>query len=155
VTTILPPPSNKSDLQKGISVKPEDSLHGVLALHFRSARSLKDYCAQSSVPVLLDFSAVWCGPCKSMARALEKLTAHFAERMLLLQIDIDKAPRIAKSFDVMAVPTLVLLSGKKALVRLEGAHSFTELKKALEKHLPTAEKDVSLAEKDVSSEGGA
>jgi thiol-disulfide isomerase/thioredoxin len=137
MTDKLPPPSHHPALQKGVLVKDDDDLHGTVILSFKNARELRKYCAALPVPVLLDFGATWCGPCRSMARALEKLEAHFAGRLMLLQIDIDKAPRIAEAYDVASVPLLVLVSGKKILTRFEGAHSFTELKRALEKHLPS------------------
>lgn len=124
MTIKLPPPSHHP--------APQDA---TASPFFKNARELRKFCAASSVPVLLDFGAAWCAPCRSMARALEKLETHFSGRLMLLKIDIDEAPRIAKAFDVQSVPLLVLVSGKKVLARFEGAHSFTELKKALEKHL--------------------
>jgi thioredoxin 1 len=67
-----------------------------------------------------------------MKPILKKLRARFAEKLEIIELDIDEAPGIARAFNVMSIPELALVSGKTTLVSLVGAHSFAELVRRLE-----------------------
>ena len=60
-------------------------------------------------PVLVDFHAAWCGPCRSLAPSLDALAGEFGDRLAVIKVDIDQAPAAARAFGVKSVPTLVLL----------------------------------------------
>jgi thioredoxin 2 len=75
---------------------------------------------QSPVPVLVDLWATWCGPCRAVSPALERLATTCAGRVKLVKVDVDAAPRLARRFGVRAVPALVLDRGE-VVARQAGA----------------------------------
>jgi len=66
---------------------------------------------RSETPVLVDFSATWCGPCKKLEPVVKEIAAEYAGRLKVVKVDVDKAPNIAAKYAVMSVPTLVLING--------------------------------------------
>ncbi|MGI9420919.1 MAG: thioredoxin [Geminicoccaceae bacterium] len=75
----------------------------------------------TSIPLLIDFWAAWCGPCESMAPQFERATATLEPHMRLLKIDIDQSPELASRFSIRSVPTLLLLKNGKEVARTSGA----------------------------------
>lgn len=66
---------------------------------------------QSNVPVLVDFSATWCGPCQKLAPLIDELAADYEGKAKVVKIDVDNSQDIATKYGVMSVPTIVLLNG--------------------------------------------
>ena len=75
---------------------------------------------QADVPVLVDFSASWCGPCKKLEPVVHEIADDYEGRLKVVKVDIDKAPGIAAKFAVMSVPTLVLFRDGKVMDQLTG-----------------------------------
>ncbi len=75
---------------------------------------------QSSIPVLVDFSAVWCGPCKMLDPLVQQLAEEWAGQVKFLQIDADASPDVVAQYQVFSIPTLLLFSGGKIVKRLSG-----------------------------------
>jgi len=72
-----------------------------------------DELIKGDIPVLVDFSAEWCGPCKMMAPVLEQLKSKMAGKIRILKIDVDKNRDLAGKYRVQSVPTLILFQGGK------------------------------------------
>ena len=81
----------------------------------------------SDTPVLVDFFAEWCGPCKMMAPELKKLAEMHGDRLKVIKVDIDKNPQAASAYNVNSVPTLMLFHQGRQLWRQSGAMSATQL----------------------------
>lgn len=89
----------------------------------------------SNTPVLVDFSAEWCGPCKMMAPILKQLHDQMGDKIRIIKIDIDQSPGAANAYQVQSVPTLILFQKGKKLWRQSGVMQTFELKKVIEQHI--------------------
>jgi thioredoxin 2 len=94
-----------------------------------------DVAEKSSVPVLVDLWATWCGPCRTVSPALEQLATERAGQLKLVKVDVDKAPAISQRFAVQAVPTLLLLDHGQVLGRQAGAAPVGALRNWLDQAL--------------------
>ena len=77
--------------------------------------------AESQIPVLVDFYADWCGPCKIMAPSVDQLAAENQGKLLVAKLDTDRAPRTAQSYNIRGIPTTILFRAGKEENRLTGA----------------------------------
>lgn len=89
----------------------------------------------SDKPVLLDFWAVWCGPCRMVAPTIDKLSESYAGRAVIGKVNVDEESALAEQFKVMSIPTIYILKNGQVAERLIGARPYAELAAALEKHL--------------------
>ena len=92
---------------------------------------------KSSVPVLVDLWAPWCGPCRMVSPALEQLATERAGTLKLVKINVDNAPQVSNRFAVQAVPTLLITKGGEVLDRRAGAAPVAALRTWLDDTLPT------------------
>ena len=92
----------------------------------------------ASVPVLLDLWAPWCGPCRMVTPALERLAERHASRLKLVKVNVDEAPQTARRFGAMSIPTLVLLRDGRQVDRVVGALPEPQLARWLDGHLAGA-----------------
>lgn len=83
--------------------------------------SFRPFVVEAAEPVLVDFYADWCGPCRTLAPAVAAVARARAGRVRVAKVDIDASPGLAARFQVTAVPTLVLVRGPVPVARLEGA----------------------------------
>jgi thioredoxin 2 len=90
---------------------------------------------QSTVPVVVDLWATWCGPCRMVSPALEKVATDLAGRIKLAKVDVDSNPRLARRFEVQAVPTLLVLDHGKTVARQAGAAPAPALRQWVEQSI--------------------
>ncbi|EME15538.1 MULTISPECIES: thioredoxin [Rhodococcus] len=86
---------------------------------------------ESEKPVLVDFWATWCGPCKMVAPVLEEIAGDHAEKLTVAKLDIDANPSAARDFQVMSIPTMILFQGGKPVKQIVGAKGKAALLKEL------------------------
>jgi thioredoxin 2 len=98
----------------------------------------KRIAEQSTVPVLIDFWAVWCGPCLQVSPVLEQLAAEKAGRIKLVKVDVDRAPGLSSRFAVQAIPTLMVIVSGMVIARQAGAAPAAELRTWLEHALSSS-----------------
>ncbi len=77
--------------------------------------------SQSSVPVLVDFWAAWCGPCRMVSPTIEKLANKYKGKLKVVKVNVDENPDLAMKFNVMSIPTILLFDHGKAMAQQIGA----------------------------------
>jgi thioredoxin 2 len=94
-----------------------------------------DVEARTALPVLVDLWAPWCGPCRFVSPIVEKLSREFAGRLKVMKVNVDENQAIARRYDARSIPTLVVISGGRAVDRIVGALPEGELRVRLTPHL--------------------
>jgi len=87
---------------------------------------------QAELPVLVDFYADWCGPCRMFAPTIERIALEFADRAKVVKVDIDAEPELAAEFQVDSIPTLAFFAGGKFLGKAAGLTPEASLRRTLD-----------------------
>jgi thioredoxin 1 len=100
-----------------------------------TSENFTDKVLNSDKPVMLDFWAPWCGPCRMVGPIIDKLAEEFEGRALVGKVNVDEETDLAEQFKVMSIPSLFVLHNGEVVERLVGARTAPELAKLLEKYL--------------------
>ncbi|MDO5377099.1 MAG: thioredoxin [Clostridia bacterium] len=87
------------------------------------------------LPVLVDFFATWCGPCRMIAPSVEQLAAEYEGRAVVGKVDVDQEPGLAQRFGVMSIPTLVVMKGGEVVEQAVGARGKADIAAMIDRHL--------------------
>lgn len=97
--------------------------------------SFESLLQHSPVPVLVDFWADWCGPCKMMEPVLKKIAKHYGDRLKIIKVNVDQNPAAANFYRIQSIPTLIMFWKDRPLMELKGAMPYEKLQQQIELYL--------------------
>lgn len=97
--------------------------------------NFKDYVSTTQSPVLVDFWADWCGPCKMIAPVIEEIAGEYQGKVQVAKVNVDQNRAIPAEFKISSIPTLVMFKGGSEVERFVGFRTKKELKSILDKHV--------------------
>jgi len=92
----------------------------------------------SPLPVLVDFWAEWCGPCRLVSPSIERLARVYAGRVLTVKVNVDRKPLVAQAYAVQGIPTIMLFWKGEPRMRLTGAYPYEAIRQNIEENWPRA-----------------
>jgi thioredoxin 2 len=126
----VPPEKNAAEAKCGKCHRPLFDGHPFAA----TAATFPKHVQSSDIPVVVDFWAEWCGPCKMMAPTFERAAAEFEPRMRFLKVDTEAERALASQFGIRSIPTLMIFKGGKIAAQQAGAMDANGLRAWLRQH---------------------
>lgn len=106
-----------------------------MSLQHIDDQNFKSEVLDSNLPVLVDFWANWCGPCKMIAPIIEELAKEYAGKVKIGKLDVDNNPKTASHYGIMSIPTLIFFKNGTVMEQLVGVLSKAELKNKIDEHI--------------------
>ncbi len=100
-----------------------------------SDNQFQEEVIEANVPVLVDFWASWCGPCRMVAPVLEEMAQEYQDRLKVVKVNVDENPDTASRYSVMSIPTMILFKNGEVLETLVGVRKKDELSGIVEQNL--------------------
>jgi len=98
-------------------------------------KSFNELIQKSEIPVVVDFWAEWCGPCKMVSPALEKLAKEYKGKLMVIKINVDHKPRVAAQYQISSIPTIMMFHKGAQKMRLVGALPYESIKQEVMKNI--------------------
>lgn len=98
-------------------------------------KSFFELIQSSGKPILVDFYADWCDPCKMVSPAIEKVAKEFSGKLMTIKINVDKAQAVAAKYQIQSIPTIMMFKNGESVMRLTGAQTYDVIKKEVQKNL--------------------
>lgn len=99
------------------------------------ADNFDQHVMQEEKPVLIDFWAAWCGPCRMAAPIINKLAEDYRDRAVIAKVNVDEEMELAQQFRIMSIPSLYILKKGQVVERIVGVRPYEELAAKLDEHL--------------------
>ena len=99
-------------------------------------RSFFELVRVSDMPVLVDFWAEWCGPCRTVSPAIERLAREYSGRVLTVKVNVDRKPDVAQAYEVQGIPTIMLFWKGEPRMRLTGAYPYEAILQNIKENWP-------------------
>lgn len=106
-----------------------------MALFTFTDANFKKEVLDSGLPVLVDFWAVWCAPCKLISPIVEELAKEYSGRIKIGKLNVDENPKTTSGYGIMSIPTLIFIKGGKVMGQASGALSKADLKRKIEDNI--------------------
>ncbi len=99
-------------------------------------KSFQDLITNSDKPVLVDFWAEWCGPCRMVSPVVERIAREYSGRLTTVKVNVDEKQHVAAQYNVRSIPTIMMFWKGHVLMQTAGAQSFESLKHQIDSKLP-------------------
>ena len=106
-----------------------------MSLHHFTDTNFKKEVLESGLPVVVDFWANWCGPCKMIAPIVEELAKEFDGKVKIGKVDVDTNPKSASTYGIMSIPSIIFFKNGKVMDQVTGAINKASLKRKIEENI--------------------